>query len=87
MIKRIEICASCAKGSTTDPGFSLKDFVEAVQRELSERKPEVQWQVQTTSCQRFCPPQKITLIVSNKLTMSRDATVESVVEEILRREG
>lgn len=66
------------------PGPNRFDsFVTEVRAKLEAARPDIVWKVKTESCFRFCPENKITLSVARKTTMTREASVESAVQEIL----
>ncbi|MES2801332.1 MAG: hypothetical protein V4654_02470 [Bdellovibrionota bacterium] len=85
----VAICSSCmakhvASVSTGTPGPARFDsFVAEVKTQLEEKRPDLVFKIKTQSCFRFCPDDKITVSVARKITMSREATVDSVVQEIL----
>ena len=85
----IAICSSCmvkhvpsVTNGTPGPG-RFDGFVSEVRAKLEVARPDITWKLKTQSCFRFCPENKITVSVARKTTMSREASVESVVQEIL----
>ncbi|AZZ36925.1 hypothetical protein CIK05_09020 [Bdellovibrio sp. qaytius] len=85
----IAICSSCmvkhvpsVSAGTPGPG-RFDNFVSEVRAQLEAQRPDVTWKIRTQSCFRFCPDNRITVSVSRKTTMSGEATVDSVVKEIL----
>jgi len=85
----IAICSSCmlkhvASLSAEPPGPDrFNNFIAEVRTALEAKRPDLTWQISSQSCFRFCPDHKITVSVARKITMSREATVDSVVDEIL----
>lgn len=80
----IGICSSCmAKWANTNTPPEFDKFVADVKTELEARRPDRVWNISTQSCFRLCPEQRITISVAHKLTMTRNATVDSVALEIL----
>lgn len=84
----IRICASCTKinGGIED----LESFHREVENQLRERRPDLEWQVEKSPCLKVCPLQKMTMTVSfpflgikDRVTVSREAHLESVVQEAL----
>lgn len=81
----VQLCTSCIRSSAeVESSEEVQKFIEDVIKALHERRPEVPWRILPTGCQRFCPPQRITLVVSAQLMMAREASVNGVVEQILR---
>ena len=78
MVKHVPSVTS----GTPGPG-RFDNFVSDVRTQLEAQRPDIVWKIKTQSCFRFCPENKITVSVSRKTTMSGEATVESVVKEIL----
>ncbi|UXR65980.1 hypothetical protein EZJ49_06930 [Bdellovibrio bacteriovorus] len=62
-----------------------KEFLEKLRCRLQELRPDTEWMVVTTSCMRFCPPQRMSMVVANRMEMSRSNTVESVADDIILR--
>lgn len=81
---KIEICTGCmAKHADMQRPADFDRFIAAVQTELETQRPDRLWNIATQSCFRLCPEKKITITVAQKMTMTREATVASVVQEIL----
>ncbi len=81
----VQLCTSCIRSSAeVESSEEVQKFIQDVHNELRTRRPEVPWSILQTGCQRFCPPQRITLVVAARLMMSREASVLGVVEQILR---
>lgn len=81
---KIEICTGCmAKHADVHTPADFDKFISAVQTELEIKRPDRIWSISTQSCFRLCPDNRITVTVAQKMTMTREATVASVVEEIL----
>ncbi len=84
----IRICNSCTKINA-----SVEDteaFREAVRKGLELKRPDMSWQVEASPCLKLCPLDRISMTVSTpaiepdaRITMSREANVESVVSEVL----
>ena len=60
-----------------------EQFLSAVKTQLQEKRPDRIWNLSTYSCFRFCPEKRITVSVAQQMTMTRAASAESVVAEIL----
>lgn len=58
-------------------------FLNDVKAGLEEKRPDRIWNLSTYSCFRFCPDKRITVSVAQQMTMTRAATVDSVIAEIL----
>ncbi|NUN05307.1 MAG: hypothetical protein HUU57_06060 [Bdellovibrio sp.] len=81
----VHLCTSCIRSSAdVQSQIEVQKFIEDVQKVLSERCPEVPWCLLATGCQRFCPADRITLVIASRLLMSREASVAGVAEQILR---
>lgn len=79
----IVICSGCMGKHATSTPQEHDQFLAQVQALLEEKRPDRQWNLSTYSCFRFCPDKRITVSVAQQMTMTRAATVESVVAEIL----
>lgn len=80
----IGICSSCmAKWADTKTPPEFDKFVAKVRAELQAKRPDRAWNIKMQSCFRLCPEERITISVAQKMTMTRNATVDSVVQEIL----
>lgn len=80
----VEICSGCmAKWANMNTPAAFDKFVADVKAELESQRPDRLWNLSTQSCFRLCPEKKITITVAEKMTMTREATVASVVQEIL----
>lgn len=82
----VEICSSCIARSCEvgeSSKVDLNEFLEAVRKELSQAKPDEKWSVVRMSCQRFCPPQRLTMAIANQMAMSSDTSVAGVVKTVL----
>lgn len=81
---KIEICTGCmAKHAAMNTPADFDKFIAEVQTELETKRPDRIWNISTQSCFRLCPDNRITITVAQKMTMTRAATVASVVDEIL----
>nr|BFD65913.1 hypothetical protein HAGR004_09350 [Bdellovibrio sp. HAGR004] len=88
MKQLVEICSGCIVRSSGEEGSSVvikKEFLEKLQIRLQELRPDIAWSVSTTSCLRLCPPQRMSMVVANRMEMSRSNTVESVADDIISR--
>lgn len=85
----VEICSSCIVGQSNIEGentFIVKQkFLDAVIKEFKKSRPEIDWDVSMTSCQRLCPNGRITFVMDRRLEMSSDVSVESVVADVIAR--
>lgn len=79
----IVICAGCMGQHASSTPEQFDTFIANVKTLLEEKRPDRTWDISTYSCFRFCPDNRITLSVAQQMTMTRAATVESVVAEIL----
>lgn len=81
---KVEICTGCmAKHAEMHAPADFDRFIAEAQTELKTKRPDRLWRLSTQSCFRLCPEKKITITVAQKMTMTREATVASVVQEIL----
>lgn len=78
----IVICSGCM-GAVALTLEEHAKFLADVKTELEAKRPDHIWNISTYSCFRFCPDKRITVSVAQQMTMTRAATVESVVAEIL----
>lgn len=89
MKKSVEICSSCIVSQSNVEGentFVIKQkFLDSTRKELKQRRPEVDWDVSTTSCQRICPNGRITFVMDRRLEMSNGTSVENVACDIISR--
>lgn len=89
MKQNVEICSGCiarsSEGTRDNLSLSKKEFLEKVLSQLQEKRPDIEWNLSTTSCLRICPPQRLSIVVANRMGMTRGNTVEGVVEDILAR--
>lgn len=79
----IVICSGCMGKHATSTPEQFDKFIADVKAGLEEQRPDRLWNISTYSCFRFCPEKRITLSVAQQMTMTRAATVASVVQEIL----
>ena len=84
MEKTVEIiiCSSCITNNYTS-NHDLEDILNQVESLLREARPEIGWNLTTQNCFKFCPKDRITISVSDRMTMTRAATVDSIVKEVL----
>lgn len=89
MKQNVEICSGCIARSTEVEAESLamvkKAFLDQVVALLKENRSDVEWSVGTTSCMRFCPEGRLSIVVGGAMGMTRAASVEQVVRDILAR--
>lgn len=76
----IEICSSCVKKHVS---VSSDDVVMEVKKCLKEIFPEKNVLIKTYACFRLCPDKRITFDVNKTLTFSKEATVKSLVQEVV----
>ncbi|MFN3454949.1 MAG: hypothetical protein ACK41T_08320 [Pseudobdellovibrio sp.] len=76
----IEICSSCVKKHVS---VSIDDVVIEVKKCLKEIFPEKNVLIKTYSCFRLCPDKRITFDINKTLTFSKEATVKSLVQEVV----
>ncbi|MBC7754935.1 MAG: hypothetical protein H7Z71_11905 [Moraxellaceae bacterium] len=83
-LEKVEIivCVGCI-GKNFNFEYELEDLMVQVKNELQKLRPDKIWNLNVQACFRFCPKDRITLSVSEKMTMTREATVESIIKEIL----
>ena len=79
----IVICSGCMGKHVANTPDEHDKFLADVKASLEEKRPDRIWNISTYSCFRFCPDKRITVSVAQQMTMTRAATVESVVAEIL----
>ncbi len=82
-VVEIVVCAGCVGKHYGNESQSLEGLLAEIEASLKMAAPDVLWSIKTYSCFRFCPDEKITLTVAGQLGMSRQATVEGVVREVL----
>ncbi len=84
MEKTVEIiiCSSCISNNYTS-NHDLEDILNQVESILQEARPETAWNLTTQNCFKFCPKDRITISVSERMTMTRAATIDSITQEIL----
>jgi hypothetical protein len=80
--EEIIICSGCI-GKNYEQEYDLEDILVQVESALAEARPDKEWNLNSQTCFRFCPKGRITLSVAEKMTMTREATIESMVNEIL----
>jgi len=84
----IEICSGCVvRASSAAEGNTFiikKNFLETLSARLKELRPDVEWDLSFTSCMRFCPPDRISMSIQNRMTMSQGNTVESLAQELAK---
>ncbi|MGE9743512.1 hypothetical protein [Bdellovibrio bacteriovorus] len=89
MKQNVEICSGCIARSTESRADSAvesrKLFLTEVQEALKARRPDVEWNLSTVSCMRLCPENRLSIVVLNRMGMTRGSSVESIVEDILIR--
>ena len=78
----IVICSGCMGAVALTPE-EHDQFLAQVKAGLEGQRPDRIWNISTYSCFRFCPDKRITVSVAQQMTMTRAATVESVIAEIL----
>ncbi len=89
MKQSVEICSSCIVSQSSVEGentFVIKQkFLDLTRQELKQQRPDVAWDVSTTSCQRLCPNGRITFVMDRRLELSSGVSVENVVTDIVAR--
>ncbi|WP_373999016.1 hypothetical protein [Bdellovibrio bacteriovorus] len=89
MKQNVEICSGCVVRSTDGVDESTflikKKFLEELIARLKELRPDVEWNVSFTSCMRFCPDKRMSLVIKNQMGMSTGNTVEIVAHDIISR--
>ncbi len=60
-----------------------EEIQQMVAAELNHQSPDKSWTVSTISCFRFCPEKRITLSVGQRMSMTREATIKSIVHDVL----
>ncbi|MNJ94868.1 hypothetical protein D3C87_125710 [compost metagenome] len=95
MEREVKVCSGCVRewcsGETPETTY-MNDFLKEVEKELQSLDPLLpKVMIATMSCQRFCPPDRVTLVFvhperfpEGRLTMSKEATAKSVAEEMLK---
>ena len=81
-VEEIIVCSGCI-GKNYNAEYDLEDLMVQVETRLQQAHPDKEWNVTNQSCFRFCPKDRITVSVSERMTMTRSATVDSIVNEIL----
>lgn len=80
----LQICSGCLAKSNEPHQNHAENFIREVNSQLRQMSLQIDWQISLTSCQRFCPAGRITLVYENQLYMSRGMSVDSVVTECLK---
>lgn len=78
----IIICSGCIE-KNIQADTDLEALLTEVETQLYIKRPDIEWNLNSQSCFRFCPEGRITVSVSEKMTMTRKASVEAIVNEIL----
>lgn len=88
LLQTIRICASCTKINAGRE--DLEAFHLSIKEELMKARPDLNWKIERSPCLKLCPIGRISMTVTTsqspdqaRLTMSREATVDSVAKEIL----
>jgi NADH:ubiquinone oxidoreductase subunit E len=87
-LNTVRICRSC---TSINVGIEeTEEFRQQVAQRLLELRPDLQFQIEPSPCLKVCPIGRVTMTVSksgdpdfSQLTMSREANLQSVVQEIL----
>lgn len=68
----------------------IEPFLDGVKDRLQTQRSDFSWILERTGCMRVCPEGRISMTVSSsknlndiRLTLSKEATIESVVSEVL----
>ena len=80
----LQICSGCLVKSNESHQNYTQNFADEVVTQLRQIASDIDWQISLTSCQRFCPAGRVTIVNENQLYMSRGMSVDSVVTECLR---
>lgn len=79
----IIVCSGCIANNYKADQKNLEDILVEVETLLKAARPDKEWNLNSQSCFRFCPENRITVSVSERMTMTRAATVDSIVSEVL----
>lgn len=79
----IIVCSGCIANNYTADSKNLEEILVEVETSLKAARPDKEWNINSQSCFRFCPENRITVSVAERMTMTRAATVESIVSEVL----
>lgn len=88
----VSVCSGCVRrASEKEPlPHYMDDFMKELDQLLQERLPDVEISLNSVGCQRFCPPNRLSLVVyhpqktpAGRLTMTREATAEAAAQEIM----
>lgn len=84
----VEFCSGCVIRSFEDSTLSTfeikKKFKEKLLVYLQQERPDLDWSIDTVSCMKFCPENKISISVANRMSVARGTTVEAVGQQILK---
>lgn len=80
---KIQICSGCLISGEEPHQLYVENFIAELHRILREANPTKDWELSATTCQRFCPRNRITLIVQGRLCMSPGTTVDEVSRFVL----
>ena len=81
-IIEVVICSGCL-GKNYNQEFELEDILVQVETRLQQMRPDREWNLNSQTCFRFCPKDRITISVADRIAMTKEATVDSIVNEIL----
>lgn len=91
----VKICRSCLVGAeiiSNKQTHSDQEKISKLEMDLSQKAPQIQWNVELVSCMDLCPDQKVALSFDlpqseegQIITTSDDAALESIVKKCLER--
>lgn len=76
---KVEVCSACWKAGAE---ISNEEFLEEL-KQLQDEVAEHGVSVERMGCQRFCPPNKVTVAIENRMTMALQANRDSIRTLIL----
>lgn len=81
---KLALCSGCLGRATVSHEVHVQQFILEVEHELHLLRPNIPWKVSATQCQRFCPPQRITWVLQNKMGMSASLSAYEVALSITK---
>lgn len=82
----VEFCSGCIIRASDDSTLSTLEIKNNFKKELSDflsqELPEKSVCIDSVSCMKYCPENRVSLIVNNKMTMAKGTSVQAVGEQI-----
>lgn len=75
---KVEVCSACWKAGAEISNEAFLAELEKLQQEMLPLGVSVE----RMGCQRFCPPDKVTISIDNRMTMAKEPSREAIAELI-----